>query len=172
MFNGKTLTLTDQLREQLKEPLGLLISGSINTCNDYLKSRVSDGKRGSLILVGDTVSRNAIQAGIKPDVIIVDNKEMRKESPPILMEDRRQFSLCNAQGSIDLTAWDVIDRAIRTGDSAVIVEGEEDLLVLVAVSVASVGSLVVYGQPKKGIVLVTVTPEKKKEVACILSHMT
>jgi hypothetical protein len=167
----KTLLLTEHLRQQLKKPLGTLITGSIVVCNDYLKSRISDGKPTCVILVGDTVSRNAIEAGLEPDVIIVDKKEMRKESPPVLVGDRRQFKLYNAQGSIDATSWDVLDEAIKAGESAVIVDGEEDLLVLVVISLAPVGSLVVYGQPKEGIVLVTVTPEKKREIAEILSCM-
>jgi hypothetical protein len=171
LFDVKTLILTDLLRQQLKKPLGTLITGSIVSCNDYLRSHISDGKQTCVILVGDTVSRNAIQAGLEPDVIIVDNKEMRRESPQVLLGNRRQFKLYNAQGSIDATSWDVLDKAIKAGKSAVIVDGEEDLLVLVAISLAPVGSLVVYGQPREGIVLVTVTPEKKKEIAEFLSCM-
>ena len=171
MFYSKTLIISDLLREELKTPLGSLITGSVDACNDRLKSKVAEGKHRCLILVGDTVSRNAIQAGIEADVIIVDNKEMRRESPPISVEGRRKFNLHNAQGSIDVTAWNVLDSAIGTGKSAVIVDGEEDLLALAAVYVAPLESLVVYGQPGEGIVLVTVTTEKKMEVAEILSRM-
>ncbi|HMK82220.1 MAG TPA: DUF359 domain-containing protein, partial [Candidatus Bathyarchaeia archaeon] len=52
-----------------------------------------------------------------------------------------------------------------------IVDGEEDLLVLVVIAVAPVGSLVVYGQPNEGIVLVNVTLAKKKEVVDLLGRM-
>jgi hypothetical protein len=82
------------------------------------------------------------------------------------------LTLFNAQGSINSASWDVIDQAIKIGNSAVIVEGEEDLLALVAISVAPEGSLVVYGQPNEGIVLVNVTSQKKREIADILARMT
>ena len=64
-----------------------------------------------------------------------------------------------------------MDKAIKMGRSAVIVDGEEDLLALVAISVAPDGSLVVYGQPNEGLVLVPVTSQKKKEIADILALM-
>ncbi len=47
----------------------------------------------------------------------------------------------------------------------IIVDGEEDLLTLIAVLVRARRSLVVYGQPHEGIVVVKVTSEKKAEAA-------
>ncbi|MDI6805914.1 MAG: DUF359 domain-containing protein, partial [Candidatus Bathyarchaeia archaeon] len=52
-----------------------------------------------------------------------------------------------------------------------IVDGEEDLLTLIAVLYAPQNSFVVYGQPYEGIVVVKVTPEKKAEVSEILKTM-
>ncbi len=43
----------------------------------------------------------------------------------------------------------------------VMVEGEEDLLTLVAVVLAPLGSLVAYGQPDRGIVIVVVSDVEK-----------
>ena len=167
----KTLLLNDSLRKQLKNPLGILVVGTFDKCNDHLRSTIAK-KPPSLILVGDTVSRNALQAGIYPDVIIIDNKEMRHNSPSAAtLGDRKQFGLLNTPGSINAAAWTVIDQSIKVGNSSVIVDGEEDLLVLVVIAVAPVGSLVVYGQPKEGIVLVNVTLAKKKEVVDLLGRM-
>ena len=67
------------------------------------------------------------------------------------------MKLVNSPGTISAASWEVIAEALRIGNSAVVVEGEEDLLVLVAVSVAPFLSLVVYGQPNVGIVLVRVS---------------
>jgi hypothetical protein len=50
----------------------------------------------------------------------------------------------------------------------IIVEGEEDLATLPAILMAQFGSVVAYGQPNEGIVLVEVTKEKKREIADIL----
>lgn len=172
LFDEKTLLLNDSLRQQLKNPLGVLMVGTFAKCNDYLKSKIAKEKPCRLILVGDTVSRNALQTGIYPDVIIIDNKEMRHNSSfTAPLGDRKQFGLLNMRGSINAASWDVINQSIEIGNSAVIVDGEEDLLVLVAVAVAPLGSLVVYGQPNEGIVLVNVTIAKKKEVMDFLERM-
>jgi uncharacterized protein (UPF0218 family) len=51
------------------------------------------------------------------------------------------------------------------------VDGEEDLLTLIAVLNAPEKSLVVYGQPYEGIVVVKVTAKKKAEAMEILKAM-
>lgn len=172
LFGEKTLLLNDSLRQQLKNPLGILVVGTFDKCNDYLRSKIAKEKPYRLILVGDTVSRNALKTGVYPDVIVIDNKEMRHNSSSTTpLGDRKQFGLLNTRGSVNTASWDVIDRSIKMGNSAVIVDGEEDLLALVVIAVAPVGSLVVYGQPNQGIVLVNVTSAKKKEVMDLLGRM-
>jgi uncharacterized protein (UPF0218 family) len=52
-----------------------------------------------------------------------------------------------------------------------VVDGEEDLLTLVAVLYAPENAVVVYGQPYEGIVLVKVSPEKKAEALEFLKAM-
>jgi uncharacterized protein (UPF0218 family) len=51
------------------------------------------------------------------------------------------------------------------------VDGEEDLLTLVAIMVAPAGSIIAYGQPATGIVLVRVTPNKKNEIKALIDQM-
>jgi hypothetical protein len=171
MFKQKTLLLPDSLRQRFKQPLGQLVTGSISDCNNVIKTAIQNEMPPKVVLVGDTVSRHAIEAGIHADLIIVDNKEMRRSSIPVPLCSRKKVSLINPQGTIAANSWDVIARAIELEDSAIVVEGEEDLLVLVAVSVAPIRSLVVYGQPNVGIVLVRASPEKKHEVAQVLAQM-
>jgi len=171
MAKPKTLLLPDSLRHQLKQPFGQLVSGPISECNRVLETIIQEEAPPKVILIGDTVSRRAMEAGIRADLIIVDNKEMRKPSTPVSLGSRKIFKLTNSQGTIAAKSWDVISRALTTGDSAVVVEGEEDLLVPVAASIASNGSLVVYGQPNVGIVLVRVSAEKKRQMAQLLAQM-
>jgi hypothetical protein len=52
-----------------------------------------------------------------------------------------------------------------------VVEGEEDLLTLVAVVEAPENSLVVYGQPREGLVVVKVDEKIKKRVKEIVDSM-
>ena len=167
----KTLLLTSQLRQRLKNPLGELIRGTTSVCNHSLTSVIQKESPTKVVLVGDGVSRNAIQSGIRPDIIIVDNKEMRRDVEPFVFNGRRRFRLANAQGSISSASWDIIHEAIGIGNSVVVVEGEEDLLTLVAITESPLGSLVVYGQPNVGIVLVRVSPEKKQEITQLIKLM-
>ncbi len=52
-----------------------------------------------------------------------------------------------------------------------VVDGEEDLLTLVAVLCAPENSLVVYGQPHEGIVVVKVTEKTKRKIRRIVEAM-
>ena len=96
---------------------------------------------------------------------------MRRDVDPIAFYGRRQFRLANARGSISSASWNTIHEAIAVGNSIVVVEGEEDLLTLVAIAESPLGSLVVYGQPHQGVVLVRVSREKKKEIAQLIKLM-
>jgi len=167
----KTLHLTSKLRQQLKSPLGELIRGTTAASSHSLESVIRRESPTKVVLVGDGVSRSAIQSGIQPNVIIVDNREMRRDVDPIAFYGRRQFRLANARGSISSASWNTIHEAIAVGNSIVVVEGEEDLLTLVAIAESPLGSLVVYGQPHQGVVLVRVSREKKKEIAQLIKLM-
>jgi len=52
-----------------------------------------------------------------------------------------------------------------------VVEGEEDLLTLVVMVTAPLGSLVVYGQPNEGLVLVEVNGEAREKACLFLENM-
>lgn len=155
----------------MKKPLGQLITGTPSECNLALKRVVDLEKPSRVILVGDTVSRNAIQSGIKPDVLVIDHREKRSRAVEFVHGKPRVFRTHNEAGMINLLAWNAIAEAIEKGDSAVLVDGEEDLLTLVAVIAAPQGSLVVYGQPGEGIVLVRVTEGKKGEIEALIDGM-
>jgi uncharacterized protein (UPF0218 family) len=51
------------------------------------------------------------------------------------------------------------------------VEGEEDLLALPAAMLAAVGSMIIYGQPLVGLVVIRVTPETRSEVRELMESM-
>jgi uncharacterized protein (UPF0218 family) len=166
-----TLVLTKAQRGLLKRPLGELISGTPSNCNLKLMEIVATEKPARLILVGDTVSRNAIQMEMKPDVIIIDNMEKRQKAVQFNYTAENIFRTQNASGTIESGAWKVIEEAVRRGNSVVNVDGEEDLLTLPAVLSSPDKSIVVYGQPGEGIVLVRVSAEKKKEVSRFIDRM-
>jgi len=165
------LILTEAQRTSKKGPLGELVTGTPEECSDALKHTIAREKPRLIILVGDTVSRTSVQSGIRADVIVVDNKEKRSPAVKFTHPGRTTFTATNPPGTIDTDAWKAVEAAISKPNSLVVVNGEEDLLTLVAILAAPTGSLVVYGQPGQGIVIVRVTHGKKSEVRLVLNQM-
>ena len=161
--------LNERLRKKLKEPLDLLLKGKEEEIIDKIREEAKDCS--CLILVGDHVSRSAYENGIRATLYIFDNKIERKEVKQIEIETRNTFYLENRPGTINPIAFDLIKKAIELGDSKIIVDGEEDLLVLPSVFVSPVNSIVLYGQPGEGVVVVRVNESKKKEIEKIIEEM-
>ncbi len=129
-------------------------------------------KPKKIISIGDIVSRNILEKGFPLNIFIVDNKSMRELIEPINASVNKVLRLINPAGTISGDSWRVIDEAINSeGLVKVLVEGEEDLLTIVAALLAPVNSLVVYGQPNEGIVVINVTEEIKKEMREIINEM-
>ena len=165
-------SLTPELRRKLKEPLGILIRGSFNETMKLLKDMTAKEKPPSIISVGDTVSRNLDQNQLNPLLSIIDNKVMRKTAKPISLTAEETVYVKNPQGTITAEAVTAIQEATKKPHRVkIVVEGEEDLLALIAILHAPENSLVVYGQPREGIVVVKATKSKKAEVAEILEAM-
>ena len=164
--------ITPSLRVKLKEPFGLLLRGTFSETMCKLESIVKREQPRMIISVGDTVSRNLHAYGINPQLSITDNKSMRRRVQPAIFQTKRVVRVENPQGTITEGTIAAIRDALQ-GDEEVhlVVDGEEDLLTLIAVLYAPEKSWVVYGQPREGAVVVEVTPEKKAETAEILRGM-
>jgi uncharacterized protein (UPF0218 family) len=164
--------LTPELRLKLKEPIGTLIRGSFSETMKKLAEIVEREKPKAIISVGDVVSKNLIENHIFPQLSIVDNRVMRKRIHPIQTKTEKIFHVKNPPGTITEEAATTIQEALKSNQHAkIVVDGEEDLLTLIAVLYAPQNSFVIYGQPHEGIVIVKVTPEKKVEVSEILKIM-
>jgi uncharacterized protein (UPF0218 family) len=166
------LILTEELRSSLKHPLGKLLPGSGPEIYEEIVTAISVRKPPSVIFVGDAVARNAVTRGIRRNVVIIDNKEKRIQTKPLDASARRTFRVRNEPGSIGSQAWAAVKEAIESGDAIVIIEGEEDLLTLVAMAVAPLGSFVIYGQPGEGVVIVQIDDSARKRACALLESMT
>jgi uncharacterized protein (UPF0218 family) len=124
-----------------------------------------------VILVGDTVSRNATQRRIRADLMIIDNLEQRATAQTYAFNPKKRIKTRNPAGTIEAQAREAVEQAILGGGDLIEVDGEEDLLAIVAVQTSPLGSLVVYGQPSEGIVLVRVSEAKKAEAQAIFDQM-
>jgi len=168
----RILILTSELRKELKAPLGLLIEGSFKETARKIAELVEKKKPRKLIAVGDRVSRNMIENNIALDVAVVDSKVMRKPISPLIFKADNIFQANNPAGTLTEEAWMAVERAVNSsGRSKVIIEGEEDLLTLIAVLSAPNGSMVIYGQPKQGVVVLDVNEETKRKVREIIGRM-
>ncbi|MEM3000260.1 MAG: DUF359 domain-containing protein [Candidatus Bathyarchaeia archaeon] len=164
-------SITPELRVKLKKPFGTLIRGSPDEAVSKLKELLESEKPPALVAVGDVVSRNLYEHSMAPQLLITDNKNMRKRIKPRVFAVKL-LHVKNPPGSITEEAMAAIKSALESSESTqIIVDGEEDLLTLAVVLYAPIGSLVVYGQPREGVVAVKVTAEKKVEAAEILKVM-
>jgi len=164
--------LTTKLRKKLKKPQGLLIEGPFEETMKRLKDLIEKEKPSLIISVGDVVSRNMTEYGIPLNVLIVDNKVMRKPIQPITVDSDRTLHARNPPGAITDEAWAAIRSAVeQKGQTRVMVDGEEDLLTLAVVLAAPQDAIVVYGQPHRGVVVVKVTEETKERMRRFVDSM-
>jgi len=104
--------------------------------------------------------------------MIIDNTIERVPVTPFDIPAEKELTLKNLKGTISDNAWEVIREAMDNRENVkVIVEGEEDLLTLVAVLLAPTNSFVIYGQPQRGLVLVRATKNAKETFKSIIEKM-
>jgi len=165
-------SITLEMRSKFKEPFGTLIQGSVIETMNKLKETLQKEKPAIIVSVGDTVSRNLHAHGINPQLSITDNKSMRKTVTPQTFVSKTLVKVKNPQGTITEEAIEAVCSALQGKKQIhLLVEGEEDLLTLIAVLYAPENALVIYGQPLQGIVIVNVTRKKKADAARILKLM-
>ena len=151
------------LRKKLKRPLGKVVS--FESLAKVLKQRRPT--RG-LIAVGDVTGKRLTDASIRPWIWVYDGFERRervKWSIPL-----PTHAAVNPHGVITESLMAAIKDAVKMKrESRVYVRGEEDLAALCCIAEAPVGAVIVYGQPRKGVVVVPVTKKKKDWARTLLS---
>lgn len=171
----KKYCLPDELRAELRKLYGELYSGDgIETA----KKIITDlGNRTKIISVGDIVTFNLLNAGLVPDISFVDDRTKRGPASDRITKVTRRagvknISVENPPGIITEELIQGIKRALKESNPVqIFVHGEEDLAALPAIAMAPLSSVVIYGLPDKGAVLVRVTKSKKKEIQSLLDRM-
>nr|MDO8097764.1 DUF359 domain-containing protein [Candidatus Njordarchaeota archaeon] len=168
----KTAKLPESLREELSKPHGTLVTGKEDNVSKKVAEYVRKATPPKVITVGDVVTRSLISKGVKPDLAIIDGKTLRGPEEKIDYKVDERYTLTNPAGLVTSDAWKLIDKALKRNKKIeIIVEGEEDLLGIPVVLLAPKGSLMLYGQPNKGIVIITVNDEITQLAESILSRM-
>ena len=173
LIGRDTLFMPDSLKEVLRKPLGRVISSFSLLSKTQLNKIKADFHRQneiSLISVGDVITYNFKKMKIIPSVSIIDGitqrKALNKELFDFILE--KEYSTApNKKGTIQKEAIDALYEIYVSRHTKAIkqllIEGEEDLLTLVAIFLAPLNSHVWYGQQGKGAINVLVT-EKKKQI--------
>ena len=89
-----------------------MIEGPFEETMEMLKELIDKEKPSAIISVGDIVSLHMIKHGIALNVIIVDNKTMRKPIQPIIVDADQTLYAKNPAGAITDEAWAAIKSAI------------------------------------------------------------
>jgi len=164
------LKLPENLREDLKIPLGDLIN-DVDVNNKNIQTKINP--KSIIITVGDKTTENIISLGIRPQIQIIDGLEKRNQRDIPLDDKINTVLTCkNPPGEITQESIQTIQKAFSSDPPIrIIVDGEEDLLVIPVCIAAPENSVVMYGQPNEGLVIVHVTPEIRAKVQKILDVM-
>ncbi len=169
------IELPEELRPLMKKPLGTLYRGKGEDTVEKFVGELSSPTK--LISVGDVTTFHLLEAGILPDICIVDNRTKRE--PVAKHVSTRNMDAVYEEVSVNNPAGLITDELIRTLSEAfasdkplrIFVKGEEDLATLPVILMAPLNSVVLYGQPDEGVVFVKVTREKKAEIRALFEKL-
>jgi hypothetical protein len=161
--------LPDSLRDQLKIPLGVLLPiGQDNKRN--IQKYLSDDS--FIITVGDRTTEKMIDFDLTPSLQIIDGFEKRIKRDIVKLGDAFELQIDNPAAEITLQSIEIIKKAFTMNPPIrLTVNGEEDLLVLPVCIHAPENSVILYGQPNKGLVLVQITAEIRNKAQALLDLM-
>ena len=163
------MKLPDSLRDQLKIPLGVLLPiGQDNKTN--IQKYLSDNSY--IITIGDRTTEKMINFDIIPSLQIIDGLEKRIKRDIIKLGNAFELKIDNPASEITLQSIEIIKKAFTMNSPIrLTVNGEEDLLVLPVCIHAPENSVILYGQPNKGLVLVQITTEIRNKAQALLDLM-
>lgn len=165
----RVFRLRDELRPKLAEPLGRLFRADEVGGAEFRK--VVTGTR-LVVTVGDRVTDTLQELGRSPDVQVTDGVERRSRRDPPEAPYSRLVKVKNPAGTLTLAAIDGMRKAFAGRMPVrVQVDGEEDLMAMLAISMAPVSAVVFYGQPGIGLVAVRSDALSKSRSRAILSKM-
>ncbi len=156
---------------ELKDPLGDLWAASVEDNVERLKDFLEKHHPPFFATVGDYVTTHVLDAGIHPEIAVVDHKIMRRDVDPVEFKCDH-LDAVNPPGTITAQSQQALYSALEYENGfRLVIDGEEDLLVLPLMSLLPEGSVIVYGQPREGMVVITLTEEKKQWARDFMASM-
>jgi uncharacterized protein (UPF0218 family) len=156
----------------LKEPFGTLVKDQ-----DITEQKIKDLLKNAklIISVGDSTTDRLISFGILPHVSVIDGRERRLRRISFLHSHNTtacELHCCNPAGTVSRDAISILHDAFRTlPPIKIVVDGEEDMLTLPIITIAPEGTIVLYGQPLEGMVVVTVTAKTRKKAKDLMDRI-
>ncbi|MFH0971097.1 MAG: DUF359 domain-containing protein [Candidatus Micrarchaeota archaeon] len=155
--------ITPELRRKLKRPFGRLLS-----FRKLIESLERDG--APLISVGDVTTLLLLGRKIIPDVSFIDFVRQRRPIPKNQKRILRGFEaktikIANPPGVLTSELMNTCRKIFSKKIGArikIIVEGEEDLSALASAVYAPLNSIIVYGQPNRGAVMLRLDLKYKR----------
>ena len=158
--------LTNKQRLALKKPLGKLIRKNIKS---NLQTLINQTYHLKIALVGDFITNYFVKHHLPFNYAVVDWRIARKPATS-LYQSTFFATVKNPAGQITSSAAQKIFQLIKTQEKGVIrIIGEEDLLTIPMVLSLPLTSLVIYGQPDQGCVVIPINEESKKRFVKLLT---
>lgn len=153
----------------LKKPFGnLVVEKEINKSKIMLMLDSAT----KIITVGDATTERIVSFGITPDIAVIDGVERRSLRNHSINYRAKEMFCTNPAGMISDEAIEVLQKALEASTPIRIkVQGEEDLLALPLFAMAPKGSVVLYGQPLEGMVLVNINEEKQNQAKELMNKI-
>jgi len=153
----------------MKIPLGVLLLEN-HTQKSEIQKHLSENSY--LITVGDRTTEKMINFDLIPSLQIIDGQEKREKRDPPKLENATELTVDNPAAEITSQSISIIKKAFTLSSPVrLFVNGEEDLLVLPVCVHAPKNSVVMYGQPNEGLVIVKITPEIRNKAQSLLDLM-
>jgi len=172
------LRLTKELRKICSKPYGKLYSGSEKEVFFEIKGII---KNKLFACVGDAVSYYSLKNGLKPNILVIDGKIRREKiNNKILSEiykltaGYKEIKVKNPPGHVTEELVCTIHRIVPMLSARkyrIFVDGEEDLSVIPLSLFMPENSIILYGQPDEGVVVLTLKKERKIGVYNIAKKM-
>jgi GTP-dependent dephospho-CoA kinase len=149
------------MRDALRQPFGVLIPDDQVTKEAVASKLV--GRNRIIVTVGDRTTERMKQMQLYSNLEIVDRiekREVRSVALPYSGEQDRQLKVTNPAGSLTDESISAVMKSLELIKSEpkktvrVEVEGEEDLLALPVLAFFPEQTIVLYGQPNQGLVIV------------------
>lgn len=151
-----------------KKPAGVLIKNdkiSSDSLSPYLKTQL-------IVSVGDATTEKLLSLGIVPSIQIVDGKERRERRKLPETGHVVEIKCINPAGGISSDAISAVKKALISEKPVrIAVDGEEDLMGAVVLALAPDGSVMFYGQPSEGLVVLRINEESRSRYGKVINRI-